>query len=133
MRNDEFVTVVPPQMMKAATGSRHRRFGLNIELIRLHNPDRLVFGADHVYRMDLQQMVDFHRERRPTSPSRRCRSRSPGVVVRCIVADRSGACWSSRSRRTRRRAVRPTRAYTSMGNYLFNTDVMVEGRFRKLA
>ena len=66
MRNEEFVTVVPPQMMRGGDwfmGTADAVYQ-NLNLIQLHNPDLvLVFGADHVYRMDLQQMIDFHHER----------------------------------------------------------------------
>ncbi len=67
MRNEEFVTVVPPQMMRGGDwfmGTADAVYQ-NINLIQLHNPDLvLVFGADHIYRMDIQQMVDFHRDRK---------------------------------------------------------------------
>ncbi len=66
MRNEEFVTVVPPQMMRGGDWFQGTADAVyqNMNLIQLHNPDLvLVFGADHIYRMDLQQMVDFHLER----------------------------------------------------------------------
>ena len=35
----------------------------NINLIERHAPDMVaVFGADHVYRMDVRQMIDFHHQ-----------------------------------------------------------------------
>ena len=37
----------------------------NLELIRRHAPDLVaVFAADHVYRMDVRQMVRFHEQKR---------------------------------------------------------------------
>src|ERR671924_926967 len=36
-----------------------------LDLIQAHSPDVVaVFAADHVYRMDIRQMVDFHAEKR---------------------------------------------------------------------
>ena len=36
-----------------------------LDLLQAHSPDVVaVFAADHVYRMDVRQMVAFHRERR---------------------------------------------------------------------
>jgi len=33
----------------------------NLNLIQRHDPDLvLVFGADHIYRMDIRHMIDFH-------------------------------------------------------------------------
>src|SRR6185436_19026131 len=60
---DTFVTVVPPQMRGGETwyqGTADAVFQ-NLNLIRDFGPDLVaVFGADHVYRMDLCQMLDFH-------------------------------------------------------------------------
>ncbi len=132
MRNDEFVTVVPPQMMRGGDWFQGTADSVyqNIELIRLHNPDLvLVFGADHVYRMDLQQMVDFHREREAdvsvaALPVPIAEASSFG----CIVADRSGRVleFEEKPENPTPMPSDPTRAYASMGNYLFNTNVMVE-------
>jgi len=62
MRN-HFVAVVPPQMRMGPEwfqGTADAAFQ-NINLIREHNPELvIVFGADHVYRMDIRQMIDFH-------------------------------------------------------------------------
>jgi len=66
MRNEEFVTVVPPQMLSGGDWFQGTADAVyqNLNLIQLHDPDLvLVFGADHIYRMDIQQMVDFHLER----------------------------------------------------------------------
>mgnify|MGYP003617389366 FL=1 len=94
MRSEDFVTVVPPQMMRGGDwfmGTADAVYQ-NINLIQLHNPDLvLVFGADHVYRMDIQQMIDFHREREAdvtvaALPVPLDEARSFGV----IVADHAG-------------------------------------------
>src|SRR4030043_1288945 len=60
---DHFVTVVPPQMRMGPEwfqGTADAVFQ-NIEFIRYHDPRPIViFGADHIYRMDVRQMLDFH-------------------------------------------------------------------------
>src|SRR5438552_7773024 len=60
---DTFVTVVPPQMRGGETwyqGTADAVFQ-NLNLIRDFGPDLVaVFGADHIYRMDLHQMIQFH-------------------------------------------------------------------------
>src|SRR3954462_2679319 len=41
----------------------------NLQLIESHSPDMvLVFAADHIYRMDVRQMVAFHRRRHAHVP-----------------------------------------------------------------
>jgi len=60
---DTFVTVVPPQMRGGETwyqGTADAVFQ-NLNLIRDFGPELVaVFGADHIYRMDLHQMINFH-------------------------------------------------------------------------
>jgi glucose-1-phosphate adenylyltransferase len=60
---DHFVTVVPPQMRMGPEwfqGTADAVFQ-NIGVMRELNPELvLIFGADHIYRMDVRQMIDFH-------------------------------------------------------------------------
>ena len=59
------MTVVPPQMNSGAgwyEGTADAVFQ-NMNLIRDFAPDIVaVFGADHIYRMDIRQMLRFHME-----------------------------------------------------------------------
>jgi glucose-1-phosphate adenylyltransferase len=59
----QFITVVPPQMRNGPEwfqGTADAVFQ-NIHLIETMQPDIVaVFGADHIYRMDVRQMIDFH-------------------------------------------------------------------------
>ena len=132
MRNEEFVTVVPPQMMRGGDWFQGTADAVyqNINLIKLHNPDLvLVFGADHVYRMDIQQMVDFHYERAAevtvaALPVPLADARSFGV----IAADHAGRVseFQEKPEHPAPMPSDPTRAYASMGNYLFDTKVLVQ-------
>ena len=132
MRNEEFVTVVPPQMMRGGDwfmGTSDAVYQ-NLNLIQLHNPDLVVvFGADHVYRMDIQQMIDFHHEREAdvtvaALPVPIAEARSFGV----IVADHAGRVSEFQEKPANPTPMPSdsTRAYASMGNYLFNAKVLVE-------
>jgi len=61
---DQFVTVVPPQMRTGPNWFQGTADAVyqNLNLIDQHAPGLVaVFGADHIYRMDISQMVDFHR------------------------------------------------------------------------
>ena len=132
MRNEEFVTVVPPQMMRGGDWFQGTADAVyqNINLIKLHNPDLvLVFGADHVYRMDIQQMVDFHYERAAevtvaALPVPLADARSFGV----IAADHAGRVseFQEKPEHPAPMPSDPTRAYASMGNYLFDSKVLVQ-------
>lgn len=132
MRNEEFVTVVPPQMMRGGDWFQGTADAVyqNINLIKLHNPDLvLVFGADHIYRMDLQQMVDFHYERASevtvaALPVPLAEASSFGV----IAADHAGRVSKFQEKPANPAPIPSdlTRAYASMGNYLFDTKILVQ-------
>src|SRR5512147_1731856 len=58
---DHFVAVVPPQMRMGPEWFQGTADAVyqNIGLVRQHNPELVaVFGADHIYRMDIRQMID---------------------------------------------------------------------------
>ena len=132
MRNEEFVTVVPPQMMSGGDWFQGTADAVyqNLNLIQLHNPDLVVvFGADHIYRMDIQQMVDFHLERAADAtvaalPVPIAEASSFGV----IHADHAGRVneFQEKPANPPPMPSDPTRAYASMGNYLFDAKILVK-------
>lgn len=129
---DQFVTVVPPQMDKGAELFRGTADAVyqSLRLIEMHRPDLVaVFGADHVYRMDVRQMVWFHRERRAditvsAIPVPLEQASNFGIVA----ADPDGRIHEFQEKPERPNPMPDDsrRAYASMGNYLFDTDVLVE-------
>lgn len=128
----EFVSVVPPQMREGQEwfqGTADAVFQ-NINLIERHAPDMVaVFGADHIYRMDVRQMVDFHK----------AKSAHVSVAALPVPIDQAssfGIIDASSDGRIRGFLEKPssppsmpddpTRAYGSMGNYLFNTEILLD-------
>jgi len=129
--SDQFVTVVPPQMRSGNgwfTGTADAVMQ-NIELIEHQHPHLvLVLGADHVYRMDLQQMIAFHLEREAdvtvaALPVPIAQSSSFGV----IAADPDGRIrgFDEKPERGTPMPGDPSRVYASMGNYIFNSGCLV--------
>ena len=60
---DDFVTVVPAQMRMGESWYRGTADSVfqNLHLIEEYRADAvLVFGADHIYKMNIRQMTDFH-------------------------------------------------------------------------
>ena len=60
---DNFVTVVPAQMRMGESWYRGTADSVfqNLHLIEEYRADAvLVFGADHIYKMNIRQMTDFH-------------------------------------------------------------------------
>jgi len=127
----QFVTVVPPQMMigehwfQGTADAVHQ----NINLIEDHGPDLVaVFGADHIYRMDIRQMVAFHREREAdvtiaALPVPLQDARGFGV----IAADPDGRIQAFQEKPADPAPMPddPEHAFASMGNYIFDTEVLL--------
>lgn len=128
---DHFVTVVPPQMRMGPEwfqGTADAVFQ-NIDLIRHHNPELvIVFGSDHIYRMDIRQMIDFHMTR----------GASVTVAARPVPIDQASAFgviqtdteqritgFQEKPEKPSPMPTDPTRAYVSMGNYVFSRDVLL--------
>jgi len=126
-----FVEPVPPQMNVSRdwyVGSVDAVFQ-NLNVIDDEQPDLVaVFGADHVYKMDVRQMVKFHTDMGasvtvaarpvPVHEARR---------FGCISVDAEGRItgFVEKPDVPPEMPNRPGFALASMGNYLFNTDVLV--------
>jgi glucose-1-phosphate adenylyltransferase len=127
----QFVTVVPPQMMVGTHWFQGTADAVNqnIALIEEHRPDLVaVFGADHIYRMDIRQMVEFHKERDAdvsiaALPVPLAEASSFGV----IAADADGRIQAFEEKPARPTPMPgdPSMAFASMGNYIFNTEVLL--------
>jgi glucose-1-phosphate adenylyltransferase len=129
---DQFVTVVPPQMrygeswFQGTADAVHQ----NINLVEEHAPDYVVvFGADHIYRMDIQQMVDFHKEREAdvsiaALPVPLEDAKSFGV----IAADGEGRIEAFQEKPANPSPLPddPSSAFASMGNYVFSAKSLIE-------
>jgi glucose-1-phosphate adenylyltransferase len=127
-----FITCVPPQMTNGPQwfqGTADAVFQ-NIHLIESMKPDIVaVFGADHIYRMDVRQMIDFHIQSGAAASV-------ATLPVRLAQCDQFGIVEIDDSNRItefqeKPKSARPmpgstTHALASMGNYIFNADVLLE-------
>ena len=100
----------------------------NLHLIERERPDLVaVFAADHVYRMDIRQMARFHQER----------GAEVSIAAVPVPIDKASAFgimatgsageihdFQEKPERPAAMGTDPTRAYASMGNYLFNPDIL---------
>lgn len=129
---DQFVTIVPPQMHKGQEWFQGTSDAVlqNINLISLHNPTHVVvFGADHIYRMDLDQMLDFH-----TANNSHATVAARPVPIE--EASSFGVLKTDSKSRIERFEEKPknpsampedpTQAYISMGNYIFDTNLLLD-------
>lgn len=129
--SDHFVTVVPPQMRYGPDwfqGTANAVFQ-NLNLIRQHKPELvIVFGADHIYRMDIRQMIDFHLERKAhVTVAARPVPVSDASSFGIIDADREHRIkdFVEKPETPPSMPDDPARSYCSMGNYIFNTDILI--------
>lgn len=137
---DQFVSAVPAQMQQGESWYRGTADAVrqNLNLVHQSDPDIVaVFGADHVYRMDIGQMVDFHVENKAditiaALPVPRAEARGFGI----IKVDENWRVQGFQEKPPRPSPMpgNPDHALASMGNYLFSTAVLdriLEGSARK--
>jgi glucose-1-phosphate adenylyltransferase len=109
-----------------------------LDLLQAHSPEVVaIFAADHIYRMDVRQMVDFHRARKADVTVSAVavpleKASSFGIVS--TLADGRVHEFREKPKRAAPLPHNPARAYASMGNYLFNPQALEtaleEGRSR---
>lgn len=127
-----FITVVPPQMRNGREWFQGTADAVyqNIHLIESFKPDIVaVFGADHIYRMDVRQMIDFHVK----TGAHATVATLPVPLEQCgefgiVDTDENHRIVEFKEKP---RSVRPmpgsgTHALASMGNYIFDADVLLE-------
>ena len=133
---DHFVTVVPPQMRNGPEwfqGTADAVFQ-NIHLIESFKPDIVaVFGADHIYRMDVRQMIDFHvktgaQASVATLPVKLEQCSQFGIVE--IDDDHRITQFREKPQEAKPMPGSSTHALASMGNYIFNADVLLQALHR---
>lgn len=127
-----FITVVPPQMKARGgwyEGTADAVFH-NLNLIRDFGPDLVaVFGADHIYRMDINQMIQFHRKKQAevtvaALPVPLHAAKGFGI----IEADRESRVtgFEEKPKQPKPMPQDPEQAYSSMGNYIFDAELLLK-------
>ncbi|HMS83289.1 MAG TPA: glucose-1-phosphate adenylyltransferase [Nitrospira sp.] len=127
-----FITVVPPQMKAGGgwyEGTADAVFH-NLNLIEDFAPDLVaVFGADHIYRMDIGQMVQFHREHQAdvtvaARPVPVHAARGFGI----IETDKHDRIvgFEEKPKHPKPMVRDAECAFSSMGNYLFKTEILLK-------
>ena len=128
-----YVTPVPAQQRLGPqwyTGSADAIYQ-SLNLIFDERPDLVVvFGADHVYRMDPRQMIDQHVDGGAGCTVAAIRVPRPDATEFGVIR---AASDGHRIEEFREKPAdppglpdSPDEAYASMGNYLFDTDVLVD-------
>jgi len=130
--HEHFISTVPAQMRIGQSWYQGTADAVyqNIHLIKQFNPDIVaVFGADHIYRMDIRQMVEFHLERdAEVTISAFPVVVSEGSAFGILQTDRQGYITGFEEKPAQPQAMPndPDYCLASMGNYLFSTPVLID-------
>jgi glucose-1-phosphate adenylyltransferase len=128
-----YVTPVPAQMRLGPrwfVGSADAIFQ-NFNLLRDDMPDHvIVFGADHIYRMDPRQMIDQHIEsgagvtvaalRAPISQA------DQFGVIETAPDGRTISAFREKPKDAKGLVDAPDQVYASMGNYVFSREALMD-------
>jgi glucose-1-phosphate adenylyltransferase len=128
---DQYVDLVPAQMrmgMNWYTGTADAIYQ-NVNLIRDVKPDFVaVFGGDHIYKMDVNQMLALHIKKSAVATI----SAIPVPIAEAVdfgvvEVDEEGRMVGFEEKPARPKAMpgRPGWALASMGNYIFNSKFLV--------
>ncbi|HEX3176797.1 MAG TPA: glucose-1-phosphate adenylyltransferase [Methylomirabilota bacterium] len=129
---DYFVTVVPPQMRFGPAWYRGTADAVlqNLNVVDDFNPDVVaIFGADHVYRMDVNQMLAFHEDSgAAVTVAARPIPRADASAFGVLAVDARGKVVNFVEKPAQPPAMPsdPDRALVSMGNYLFDRQTLVD-------
>ncbi|HEV2781905.1 MAG TPA: glucose-1-phosphate adenylyltransferase [Actinophytocola sp.] len=128
----QYITPVPAQQRLGPrwyTGSADAIFQ-SLNLVHDENPDHIVvFGADHVYRMDPSQMLAQHVDTGAGVTVAGIRvPRTEAKAFGCIDSDASGKITRFLEKPAEPPHVPddPDVTFASMGNYIFRTEVLLE-------
>lgn len=128
---DQFFTIVPAQMRTGEEWYKGTADAIyqNLNLIKNFKPDIVaIFGADHIYRMDIRQMVDFHVANEADAtvsalPVALDEASSFGVIQ--VEPDLRVKGFQEKPENPTPMPEDASKAFISMGNYLFNADFLI--------
>ncbi len=122
-----FITVVPPQMRKNTAGEWYRgtadSINHNINLIHDFKPSFIVvLGGDHVYRMNIKEMVDYHIRKKAhctisVIPTPSNQAHQLGIAE--VTSNFRIKKFREKSSFSGKKMI-----LASMGNYVFNADFL---------
>ncbi|MBI4379330.1 MAG: glucose-1-phosphate adenylyltransferase [Nitrospinae bacterium] len=129
---DQYIDPVPAQMRTGRDWYKGTADAIyqNLNLIKDVNPDYVcIFAGDHIYKMDIRQMLNFHMRNKAeftlsAVPKPIKEASSYGV----IEVDREWRIegFEEKPKKPSHIPKNPEVALVSMGNYIFNTDTLIE-------
>jgi glucose-1-phosphate adenylyltransferase len=128
---EHFVIPVPAQMRSGEEWYQGTADSVyqNLYLLERHNPKLVaVFGADHIYRMNIRQMIDEHQKKSAEAsvaalPVRIEEASQFGVME--VDNDWRVIGFEEKPKEPKPIPGEPHLALVSMGNYMFNNGVLI--------
>lgn len=128
----QYVDAVPAQMRTGMHWYRGTADAVyqNLNLIFDEEPDHIcVFGGDHIYKMDVQQMLDFHKRARAdvsiaAVPVPKEESRHFGIIE--VDPEWRVVGFEEKPEVGKTIPSKPDYVLASMGNYIFNRSTLIK-------
>jgi glucose-1-phosphate adenylyltransferase len=132
---DHFVLPVPAQKRTGESWYRGTADAIfqNINLVEDRGYDLVaIFGADHIYRMDIRQMIDYHLKNNADAtvaalPVTAKDASSFGIIQVDDACRITG--FQEKPQNPTPIPGRPGEYFASMGNYIFNADFLVRALY----
>lgn len=129
---NHYIDLVPAQMRTGSAWYQGTADAIyqNLNLIYDDQPEYVaVFGGDHIYKMDIRQMLAFHQEKEAdltiaALPVPVDQASEFGIIE--IDPDYRVIGWQEKPKQPKEIPGKPGWALASMGNYFFNRDVVIE-------
>ena len=129
---DFFVTLVPAQMWRGEHWFQGTADAVyqNLHLITLYDADRVcIFAADHVYKMDVAQMQEYHMDKgADITVAANVVPSSEASAFGVIHVDETGRIvdFIEKPENPPEIPGKPGFTYVSMGNYIFEREILEE-------
>src|SRR5262249_20842829 len=128
---DQYIEPVPAQQRRGPEWFRGSADAIHqsLNVVTDEAPDYVcIFGGDHIYKMDVRQMVDFHINSGAEAtvaaiPVPRDEAQSFGVIEG--GTDGRIIQFHEKPKEPKEMPGRPGWSLASMGNYIFRTDVLI--------
>ena len=127
---DFFTTLVPAQMWQGEHWFQGTADAVyqNLHLITLYRADQVcIFASDHIYKMDVSQMLDYHYEKKAdVTVAANVVPASEASQFGCIKTDKSGRIIEFLEKPITPPEIPglPGFCYVSMGNYIFDRVIL---------
>ncbi|WP_108649327.1 glucose-1-phosphate adenylyltransferase [Dongshaea marina] len=127
---DHFIDPIPAQMRmgKRWYDGTADAIYQNLRFIELADPEHVcIFGSDHIYKMDVRQLIDFHKEKKAALTVAALRvpleeAKAFGVIE--VDTDGRIIGFEEKPENPKHIPGDPDHALASMGNYIFESDTL---------